>query len=322
MYPLKMKKNLKEKIWGGHKFKEKLNFELIENKKYGESWELSCRKDVMSYVENGELKGKSIFEIIEMDRKNILGEDVVKKFNNKFPLLIKYLDINDKLSVQVHPNDTYAMEVEKELGKSESWYVMEASSDAKLIIGTKAGISKKEFEEKVKNKDFSDIFNYVNVKTGDFIDLKPGTVHASVEGNILICEPQENSDVTYRIYDFDRKVNGKYRELKLEKAMEVIDFSAKPKISSILSRKKENFIWGQKEELKKGKHFSVDKFLIDGEFKDEINKNFKIYSVLNGNGYILCNNKKYSCKKGETFFIAAKLETVINGKIEILKTYI
>lgn len=104
--------------------------------------------------------------------------------------------------------------------------------------------------------------------------------------------------------------------------MEVIDFSAKPKISSLLSRKKEYFIGGQKEELKKGEHFNVDKFLIDGEFKDEINKNFKIYSVLNGDGYILCNNKRYFCEKGETFFIPAKLETVINGKLEILKTYI
>jgi len=322
MYPLKMKKNLIEKVWGGHNFKEKLNFKVEEDKLYGESWEVSCREDVMSYVENGEFKGKSIFEVIQMDRKNFLGEEIVKRFPNKFPLLIKFLDVNNKLSVQVHPNDEYAMRVEKTLGKSESWYVMDASPDAKLIIGIKSGVSKEQFIKKVENKDFNGIFNYINVKKGDFINIKPGTVHATIEGNVLICEPQENSDITYRIYDFDRKVNGKLRKLSLEKAIEVIDFSSRPEISSSISRKKEYFTAGEKEKLKKGKHFNVDKFLINGKFEDDINNNFKIYSILNGNGYILSDGKEYSCQKGETFFIPAKLETIINGKIEMLKTYI
>ena len=138
MYPLKFKKNLVKKIWGGRKFKEILNMELPDDELYGESWEVSSHKGGLSYVENGEFQGKSLIELIEKYGKDILGEEITDKFKGKFPLLIKYLDINDRLSVQVHPSDEYALRVEGEFGKSESWYIMEASDDATLILGIKA----------------------------------------------------------------------------------------------------------------------------------------------------------------------------------------
>lgn len=317
MYPLKFKKTLVKKIWGGRKFKDVLNMELPDENLYGESWEVSSHKGGLSYIENGEFAGKSLVEVIESDKETILGKEIVERFKGKFPLLIKYLDINDRLSVQVHPSDEYALRVEGEFGKSECWYVMEASSDATLILGIKEGITKEIFKEKVDKKEFNGLFKTIKVKKGDFINLLPGVVHATLEGSILICEVQQNSDTTYRIYDFDRLVDGKLRELHIDKALDVIDFEGDVQVSTNESRQKLQLVGAIKEELVRGQYFNVDKYLIDGTFEDETNKNFKILSILDGEGEIICNNISYKISKGDTFFIPATLKTVIKGKVEI-----
>lgn len=322
MYPLKFKKNLVKKVWGGKKFKEVLNMELPDNDLYGESWEVSSHKGGLSYVDNGDFQGKSLIELIEKYGKDILGEEIAEKFKGKFPLLIKYLDINDRLSVQVHPSDEYALRVEGEFGKSESWYIMEASDDATLILGIKDGITKEIFKERVEAKEFDGLFNTVKVKKGDFINLCPGVVHATMEGSILICEVQQNSDTTYRIYDFDRLVDGKLRELHIDKALDVIDFEGDVEITTDKSRKKILLAGAEKEELIRGEYFNIDKYLVDGEFKDEINRNFKVYSILDGEGKIIYNEKEYHAEKGDTYFIPAGLELKIIGKLEILKSFI
>lgn len=322
MYPLKFKKNLVKKVWGGRKFKEVLNMELPANDLYGESWEVSSHKGGLSYVDNGDFQGKSLIELIEKYGKDILGEEIAEKFKGKFPLLIKYLDINDRLSVQVHPSDEYALRVEGEFGKSESWYIMEASDDATLILGIKDGITKEIFKERVEAKEFDGLFNTVKVKKGDFINLCPGVVHATMEGSILICEVQQNSDTTYRIYDFDRLVDGKLRELHIDKALDVIDFEGDVEITTDKSRKKILLAGAEKEELIRGEYFNIDKYLVDGEFKDEINRNFKVYSILDGEGKIIYNEKEYHAEKGDTYFIPAGLELKIIGKLEILKSFI
>ena len=322
MYPLKFKKNLVKKVWGGRKFKEVLNMELPDNDLYGESWEVSSHKGGLSYVDNGDFQGKSLIELIEKYGKDILGEEIAEKFKGKFPLLIKYLDINDRLSVQVHPSDEYALRVEGEFGKSESWYIMEASDDATLILGIKDGITKEIFKERVEAKEFDGLFNTVKVKKGDFINLCPGVVHATMEGSILICEVQQNSDTTYRIYDFDRLVDGKLRELHIDKALDVIDFEGDVEITTDKRRKKILLAGAEKEELIRGEYFNIDKYLVDGEFKDEINKNFKVYSILDGEGKIIYNEKEYHAEKGDTYFIPAGLELKIIGKLEILKSFI
>ena len=322
MYPLKFKKNLVKKVWGGRKFKEVLNMELPDNDLYGESWEVSSHKGGLSYVDNGDFQGKSLIELIEKYGKDILGEEIAEKFKGKFPLLIKYLDINDRLSVQVHPSDEYALRVEGEFGKSESWYIMEASDDATLILGIKDGITKEIFKERVEVKEFDGLFNTVKVKKGDFINLCPGVVHATMEGSILICEVQQNSDTTYRIYDFDRLVDGKLRELHIDKALDVIDFEGDVEITTDAGRKKILLAGAEKEELIRGEYFSIDKYLVAGEFKDEINRNFKVYSILDGEGKIICNEKEDPAEKGDTYFIPAGLELKIIGKLEILKSFI
>lgn len=322
MYPLKFKKTLVKKVWGGRKFNSILDMELPDESLYGESWEVSSHKGGLSYIENGEYAGCSLVDIINKNKEEVLGEEIVKRFKGEFPLLIKYLDINDRLSVQVHPSDDYALRVEGEFGKSECWYVMEASEDATLILGVKDGVTKDIFKKKVESKDFSDLFNTIKVKKGDFINLLPGVVHATLEGSILICEVQQNSDTTYRIYDFDRLVDGKLRELHLDKALDVIDFEGKVQISTSENRQKISLVGAKKEELVRGEYFNVDKYLIDGIFEDETNNNFKILSILDGVGEIICDNISYSIKKGDTYFIPAGLKTILKGKVEILKSYL
>lgn len=322
MYPLKFKKTLVKKVWGGRKFNTVLNMELPDDNLYGESWEVSSHKGGLSYIENGEYAGKTLVEVIEKNKEEILGKEIVERFKGEFPLLIKYLDINDRLSVQVHPSDEYALRVEGEFGKSECWYVMEASEDATLILGIKEGITKEIFKEKVEKKDFIDLFNTIKVKKGDFINLLPGVVHATLEGSILICEVQQNSDTTYRIYDFDRLVDGKLRDLHIDKALDVIDFEGDIQVTTSENRQKISLVGAIKEELVRGQYFNVDKYLIDGEFEDETNKNFKILSILDGEGEIICDSNSYSIKKGDTYFIPAGLKTVLKGKVEILKSYL
>lgn len=322
MYPLKFKKTLVKKVWGGRKFNTVLNMELPDDNLYGESWEVSSHKGGLSYVENGKYAGKALIDLVNEKKEEILGKEIVERFKGEFPLLIKYLDINDRLSVQVHPSDEYALRVEGEFGKSECWYVMEASEEATLILGIKDGITKELFKEKVDKKEFDGLFNHVKVKKGDFVNLLPGVVHATLEGSILICEVQQNSDKTYRIYDFDRLVDGKLRELHIDKALEVIDFEGKVQITTNETRQKISLLGAEKEELVRGQYFNVDKYLIDGEFEDETNKNFKILSILDGNGEIICNGESYSIEKGDTYFIPAGLKTLIKGKVEVLKSYL
>ena len=322
MYPLKFKRYLIKKIWGGRKFQDILNIKLPDKNLYGESWEVSTHKQGISYIENGLFKGKSLLTLIEQYREAILGKEVIEKFQGKLPLLIKYLDINDKLSIQVHPDDEYALQVEGSLGKNECWYIMDADDDATIILGTKEGISKEDFKEKIKNNDFSDVFRTVKVKKGDFINIYPGTIHATLKGSFLIYEVNQNSDLTYRIYDFNRLVDGKLRELHINKALDVINFNSIPLISTIENRKKLFLTGAFKEELVRGKYFNVDKYTITHKFHDEINKNFKIYSIINGKGTITCNKKEYLVVKGDTYFIPAGLKITLKGNFEILKSFI
>ncbi len=322
LYPLKFKKVFKEKIWGGRSFSEKLNMTLPTEKLYGESWEVSSHKNGMSIVENGRLKGKTLEELFLEYKGDFVGEGIYSKYGEKFPLLIKYLDINDRLSVQVHPSDEYALRVEGEFGKSESWYILEASEDAKLIMGLKNGITPEIFAGKTKNKDFENLFNVISVKKGDFINVTPGLIHASLEGSIVICEVQQNSDMTYRIYDFDRLVDGKLRDLHLDKAMEVIDYENAPQISTNETRKSIEIDGGSKQEIARDKYFNIDKLLLEEKFEDVDQNSFMIYSILEGEGKLTCDGVDYPIKKGDTWYIPPKLEAVIEGRLEILKTFL
>lgn len=321
MYPIKFKKCFIDKVWGGRAFETVLGMTLPENRSIGESWEVSSHKNGMSIVENGEFAGMTLEALKDKYGAEILGKDVFERFEGKFPILIKYLDVNDRLSVQVHPSDEYALKVEGEFGKSECWYIIDASEDAKLILGLKSGMTRETFLEKSKNKDFKNMFNEVSVKKGDFIDITPGVVHASLEGSVLLCETQQNSDTTYRIYDFDRTVNGVPRPLHLEKAADVINFGEVPVVTEESSRQNIKLRNCVKQELVRCKYFNVDKLKINGIFHDEISENFKVYSILEGEGNIIYNDVKYPAKKGDTYFIPANMNVLVDGNIEILKSF-
>ena len=322
MYPIKFKKCFIDKVWGGRAFETVLGMTLPENRQIGESWEVSSHKNGMSVVENGIFKDITLENLVEKYGAELLGKDVSERFSGKFPLLIKYLDVNDRLSVQVHPSDDYALKVEGEFGKSECWYIIDASDDAKLILGLKGEMTRETFLEKSKNKDFKNMFNEVSVKKGDFINITPGVVHASLEGSVLLCETQQNSDTTYRIYDFDRTVNGVPRPLHLEKAADVINFGEIPVVTSEETRQNIKLRNCVKQELVRCKYFNVDKLKINGIFHDEISENFKVYSILEGEGNIIYNDEKYPARKGDTYFIPANLNVSVDGEVEILKSFL
>lgn len=322
MYPIKFKKCFIDKVWGGRAFETVLGMTLPENRQIGESWEVSSHKNGMSVVENGIFKDITLENLVEKYGAELLGKDVSERFSGKFPLLIKYLDVNDRLSVQVHPSDDYALKVEGEFGKSECWYIIDASEDAKLILGLKGEMTRETFLEKSKNKDFKNMFNEVSVKKGDFINITPGVVHASLEGSVLLCETQQNSDTTYRIYDFDRTVNGVPRPLHLEKAADVINFGEIPVVTSEETRQNIKLRNCVKQELVRCKYFNVDKLKVNGIFHDEISENFKVYSILEGEGNIIYNDEKYPARKGDTYFIPANLNVSVDGEVEILKSFL
>lgn len=314
LYPLKFKKVLIPKVWGGRNLQEKLGIELPDDRNFGESWEVSSHKNGMSEVENGYLSGRQLQSLLEEFKQELVGEEIYTKYGNRFPLLIKYLDVNDRLSIQVHPSDEYALNNHNELGKCESWFIMYASDDAKLIMGMKKGINKEKFLEKTRNNDFEDLFNVVSVKTGDIIDVIPGSVHASLEGSVIFAEIQENSDITYRIYDFDRLDNGKKRELHLDRAAEVIDFNLIPEVRDT------NF---KDDEIRKNisntDFYSIDRIKILDEFEDSY-KNMLIYSILEGEGFIEYLGENLKVKKGETVLIPANIKVKIKGSLELLRS--
>lgn len=321
LYPLKFEKVFIEKVWGGREFEKSLNMTLPKDKNIGESWEVSAHPNGMGIVANGNLKGKTLQEILDEYKEKLVGEKVYKEYGTRFPLLIKYLDVNDRLSIQVHPDDEVALKKHNELGKSESWFIMEASKDAKLIMGMKKGITKEEFLEKTAKNDFSGLFEEISVKKGDLIDINPGMVHASLEGSVLFAEIQENSDITYRIYDFDRVENGKKRELHLKDAADVIDFDAKAVIINTDFLNDEN-----RKNIIKKKYYSIDKMKINEKFEDINKKSMTIYSILNGKGkieYTLNNEKKeVLIQKGETVLIPVGIDIELIGELEILRTII
>ena len=314
LYPLKFKKVLIPKVWGGRNLNKKLGIELPDDRNFGESWEVSSHKNGMSEVENGYLSGRQLQSLLEEFKSELVGEEIYTKYGNRFPLLIKYLDVNDRLSIQVHPSDEYALKNHNELGKCESWFIMYASDDAKLIMGMKKGINKEKFLEKTKNNDFVDLFNVVSVKTGDIIDVIPGSVHASLEGSVIFAEIQENSDITYRIYDFDRLDNGKKRELHLDRAAEVIDFNLIPEVRDT------NF---KDDEIRKNisntDFYSIDRIKILDEFEDSY-KNMLIYSILEGEGIIEYLGESLKVKKGETVLIPANIKVKVKGSLELLRS--
>ncbi|MDT8416018.1 MAG: type I phosphomannose isomerase catalytic subunit [Flavobacteriaceae bacterium] len=223
-YPLRFQPIFKERLWGGQKLKTVLQ-KNIPNGAIGESWELSDVEGDVSVIDNGLLKGKTLREALNTWGADLLGIRNFEKFGYSFPLLIKFIDAQQDLSIQVHPDDALAQKRHACNGKTEMWYVMQAASDAKLIVGFNQTVSKELYQQKLSKNKLTDLMNYEHVQTGDTFFIKTGTIHA-IGAGVLLAEIQQTSDITYRVYDFDRKdANGNTRALHTQEALEAINFS-------------------------------------------------------------------------------------------------
>ena len=222
-YPLLFEPIFKERIWGGTKLKEVLN-KSFDGSQIGESWELSTVENDISVVANGAFEGLNLNQLIEKYPTEVLGIKSIQYFGNNFPLLFKFIDAKEDLSIQVHPDDALAKERHNSFGKTEMWYVMQADDNARLVVGFKDKTNKKDYQEHIENKTLVTILNETPVKKGDAFFLETGTVHA-IGAGVLIAEIQQTSDITYRLYDWDRvDENGVGRELHTDLALDAINF--------------------------------------------------------------------------------------------------
>ena len=223
MYPLKFAPILKQTLWGGDKI---IPFKHLDDDRtgVGESWEISDVEGDESVVVNGPDKGLTLTEIVRKYREELLGEANYRRFGNKFPLLVKFIDAKQDLSIQVHPADALAKKRHNSFGKTEMWYVIDADKGAKLRSGFSEQITPKEYKERVYNHTITDVLQEYDIQSGDVFFLPAGRIH-SIGAGAFIAEIQQTSDITYRIYDFDRKdANGKTRELHTDLAREAIDY--------------------------------------------------------------------------------------------------
>ena len=224
LYPLKFKPIIKDKIWGGHKIKDVLGMDYGPLPNCGEVWLLSGLWDEQSEVINGDFEGDEINDLVETFMGDLVGESVFDKYGEQFPLLLKIIDANDWLSVQVHPDDELAEKRDLGNGKTEMWYVIQAEKDAKLVMGFNEEMTRMDYVKVMKNNTLKDVLNYENVSAGDAFFIPAGRVHA-LGPDIMVAEIQQTSDTTYRIYDWDR-INeaGMSRELHIPQSVEAIDF--------------------------------------------------------------------------------------------------
>lgn len=318
MYPLKLKPAFKDYLWGGTRLRDVYGKDC-DFDKVAESWELSCHKDGNSVIDNGEAKGMPLAEYIEKEGKAVLGSSC-ERFEN-FPVLIKLIDAKDNLSVQVHPDNDYAMRVEGEYGKTEMWYIVDCDEGAELIYGFKDNVSKEEFAERIKNNTLLEITNSVPVKKGDVFFIRSGTLHAIGKG-ILIAEIQQNSNTTYRVYDYGRVgADGKTRPLHIEKALDVTKLCPAEPYPMTAPVSEDGYT---KQLLSKCEYFTVYK--LDIESHAELcadSTSFESILVLEGEAVIKSENGEITLKKGETAFLPAGLGNyTVNGRSQAILTRI
>jgi mannose-6-phosphate isomerase len=304
LYPLKFKPVILDKMWGGSKLKEVLHKPTI-SVKAGESWEISGVKGNISMVSNGYLKGNNLEELIEVYLGDLVGERIYNQFGTQFPLLIKFIDANDALSIQVHPDDELAMKRHESFGKTEMWYIMQADEGAGLIVGFNRTVSKEVYLKHLAEKRLTAILNTEPVKEGDVFFLPAGRVHAIGSG-ILLTEIQQTSDITYRIYDFDRTdTDGKSRELHTELAVDSIDYSFHNDYKTSYSD-----VPGKPSKLVECKYFTVNKLSLDSpETKNTGELDcFVIYICVRGKCQLLTpGNKAVPLQMGESLLVPAAL---------------
>jgi mannose-6-phosphate isomerase len=304
----------KERIWGGTVLREQFGYD-IPSEKTGECWAISAHPNGPSIVKSGPWKGMTL-EQLWRDHRELFGDIE----GEKFPLLTKILDANRDLSVQVHPDDQYAQSHENgELGKTECWYVIDCEKDAEMIFGHTAK-TKEELVQMIQEGRWNELLQRVKIQPGDFYYVPSGTIHALCKGT-LVLETQQNSDTTYRVYDYDRTDdNGKKRELHLEKAMEVITV---PHTATKVEPKTEEKQGATITTFIQTPYFSVYQWSVKNHFQVTRNKAFYLCSVLSGNGNLKTAQGEYPIKKGDHFLIPATIDIFeLSGETNIITSHV
>lgn len=319
LYPLKFESILKQKIWGGEKLVNLLN-KPSNYKDVGESWELSGVDGNISEISNGPLKGKTLNQILDRHGSALLGLKNTERFGNKFPLLIKFIDAKLDLSVQLHPGDKLAKERHQSFGKTEMWYVMQADKGAKLIVGFNQEMDVEKYKRYLNQKRLPEILNFDDVKPGDTYFIEAGRIHA-IGAGVLLAEIQQTSDVTYRVYDWDRKdVHGNERELHNDVALDALNFDLEDDF-----RVDYNKETNTPNNMISCPYFTTNFIPLQGEvIKENDKESFIIYLCVGGAFEISVNNQKETLKAGETVLLPASISTyeLKSKNAELLEVYI
>lgn len=310
---LKLKPACKDYLWGGHRLAEEYGVEY-EGSVLAEAWVLSCHPDGPSVIQGGAYQGKSLREYVEAEGKGVLGTNCARF--EEFPILSKFIDAKDNLSIQVHPSNEYALREEGQYGKTEMWYILDAEEGAFLYYGFQKEVSKEEFAERIRNNTLLEILNAVPVCKGDIFFIEPGTLHAIGKG-ILLAEIQQNSNVTYRIYDYARVgADGKQRELHIDKALAVTNRKAVEKTGMAYPH------------VADCEYFTVDKLNLDGNILQSASgivgqESFLSILVLDGEGSLWNGGEQMPYRKGDSLFLpAGSGEWRIEGHCDALLTTI
>lgn len=322
LYPLKFQPIYKEKIWGGHKIHSVLGKDFTPLPNCGESWEVSTMNDNASIITNGFLKGNALDEILSVYMGDLVGEKVFDLYGETFPLLIKFIDANDDLSVQVHPNDEMSEKPYGENGKTEMWYVINADKDAKINIGFNTPMTQEKLEKHITNNTLEDILHYVNTQAGDVFYIPAGKVHAIGKG-VLLAEIQQASDITYRLYDYNRKdKNGKLRPLHIKEAYQAIDYENTNNDPIRKTLHKNNTT-----NLLQSPYFVTNILSFDKQVEKIYTDvdSFVIYICIEGHAHIHYNKNKESISKGECILLPAMIEDAVfipHGNCTLIETYL
>ena len=316
-YPLVFEPILQDRIWGGTKLKTDLG-KNIPTQTTGESWELSAVEGNVSVVKNGAFAGKPLTDLLEDYPDDILGTAVHKRFGKQFPLLFKFLDAREDLSIQVHPNDALAKERHNSFGKTEMWYVMQADEGSRIIVGFNHKSSAEEYLEKLESKKLIDILNEVPAKKGDVYFLETGTIHA-IGAGIVIAEIQQTSDITYRIYDWDRvDANGNGRQLHVQEALDAMNYNTTDTQKEY--NKEENI----SNAMVDCPYFTTNFLPLNGTANITKNgESFTVYICTEGEYTIEMDGETYNFKKGDTVLVPAAVGAFsLAGEATLLEIYI
>lgn len=304
LYPLKFRPILKDKIWGGTKLKTILQKESsLPN--IGESWEISDVEGDTSIVSNGNLENQSLKQLLQLYKDELIGKKNYEQFGDKFPLLIKFIDAKEDLSIQLHPNDALAKVRHNSFGKTEMWYVMQADEDSNLIVDFNQKMTPELYLEHLEQKTLPQILNFDKVKAGDTYFIEVGRVHA-IGAGVMLAEIQQTSDITYRIYDWDRTDDfGNERELHTDLAIDAIGFDL-PNNFRVKYAKKPN----QSNEMVSCPYFTTSYLKVDQEIqKENTHDSFVIYICVEGEAQIKTETYSEVIKKGETLLVPAAISS-------------